>query len=128
MALTVTQRRVREGVTAIYTATVQDEHANALEPADLTTLTLTLYDKTTGTIINSRDGQSILNTNNVTIASGGLLTWTMQPADNAIVTTASFASGQYEKHIALFEWTWNSGAKAGKYEVQIDVEQMTKVP
>jgi len=126
MALSVTQRRVRERCTAKYTATIEDESGTALAAASLTTLTLTLYDRETGTIINSRSAQNVLNANNVTVSAAGVMVWSMQPADNAIV--GSPAAGQPEIHIALFEWTWASGAKAGKYEVQIDVTQLTKVP
>jgi hypothetical protein len=125
MALTPSQRRVREGCTALYTATIQDEANDPLLLTDLTTLTLTLYDKTTGSIINSRDDQDVKNTNGVTVSAGGVLVWTMSPADNVIVGAPS--RNQPEQHVALFEWTWDTGTKAGKYEVQIDVEQLTKV-
>ncbi len=117
---------VIERSTAVYTATLKDETDTVIPSASLTTLTLTLYDAANGTIINSRNGQNVLNANNVTIhATSGLLTWTMQPADNVIVWPK--ASGQFEKHIALFRWTWSSGAKAGSHEVEIRVRQRTKI-
>ena len=117
---------VNERSTAVYTATIKDEDDTAIASASLTTLTLTLYDAANGTIINSRNGQNVLNANNVTIhATSGLLTWTMQTADNVIVWKK--ASGQFEKHIALFRWTWDSGAKAGSHEVEIRVKQRTKI-
>lgn len=126
MSLTAEQRKVREKCTAVYTATIKDENGVALASASLTTLTLTLYDQASGTIINSRDAQDILNTHNVTVSALGVLVWTMQPADNAIVGT-SVAAGYRERHVALFQWTWSAGTKAGKYEVLIDVEQLVKV-
>jgi len=48
----------------------------------------------------------------------------MQPEDNVIVDTTS----KRERHIALFEWTWDAATKAGKYEVPIAVENLKRVP
>lgn len=114
---------VNEKVTARYTADVQDHEGNAIAGSSLTTLTLTLYDKATGTIINNRNAQNVLNVNGVTVDGSGNLVWVMTPDDNAILTAAS----KVEKHIALFQWTWDSGAKAGKHEVTIQVKNLTKV-
>jgi len=124
MSLTAAERVVREGSTAKYTCTLQDENGTAIEPDDLDTLTLTLYNQADDTIINSRDGQDILNANGVTVAAGGALTWIMDPLDNVIVVATE--PGWNEKHIALFEWTYNSG-KAGSYEVTIEVESAEKI-
>lgn len=124
MALSASERKVRERCTAKYTATIQDESGTALASTDLTTLTLTLYDLASETILNSRNRQNVLNANNVIIDVAGVLTWTMQPADNVLVDTTA----KQERHVALFEWTWDSGGKAGKYEVKIDVENLKKVP
>jgi len=114
---------VNEKVTARYTADVQDHEENAIAGSSLTTLTLTLYDQSTGTIINSRNAQDVLNTNGVTVNSSGNLVWIIDPDDNAIVTSTS----KVEKHIALFAWTWDSGNKAGKHEVMLHVKNLTKV-
>lgn len=124
--LTAKQRKLDEKTLAKYTATVKDEAGAAIAAASLTTLTLTLYDVDTLTIINSRTAQNVLNTNNVTVDSDGLLTWLIQPADNAIVGTRRRAN-QYEKHVALFEYTWSSGTKASKHEVILEVRQLNKV-
>jgi hypothetical protein len=115
---------VNEKVSARYTADVQDDEGNAIAAASLTTLTLTLYDKDTGDIINSRNDQDVLNTNGVTVDGSGNLTWIIDPDDNAIVTSTS----KVEDHVALFEWTWNSGAKEGRHEVFLHVKNLTKVP
>ena len=114
---------VNEKITARYTADVQDHVGNAIAGSSLTTLTLTVYDKSTGDVINSRDAQDVLNTNGVTVDGSGNLIWVIDPDDNAIVTSTS----KVEKHIALFEWTWDSGNKEGKHEVVIQVKNLTKV-
>lgn len=115
---------IREATTPVYTATIKDELGVVIPAASLSTLTLTYYEKRANTIINSRDGQNILNANNVTVSSGGVLTWTLQPADTAILDVQNV----YEEHIALFAWTWAAGAKAGKHEVRFIVTNMTRVP
>lgn len=124
--LTAKQRRLDEKTLAKYTATIKDEAGAAIATADITTLTLTLYDVETGTIINSRNAQNVHNTNNVTVSSEGVLAWTIQALDNAIVGTRRRA-GQYEKHVALFEYTWSSGSKASKHEVILEIRQLDKV-
>lgn len=127
MGLTIFNGTVLERTTAIYTATFQDENGVVIKLADLVALTLTLYDKKTGTIINDRDKQNVLNANNVVVhATSGLLTWIMQPADNVIIS--AIPPGDLEVHIALFEWTWDQGNKHGKQEVRINVRQLTRVP
>ena len=126
MALTtVEDRTVIEGTSMIYTATLQDASGTALPLASIDSLTLTLYDKATGTIINSRNAQDVLNTNQVTVhATSGLLTWTALPADMAIVGTPT--AGVLETHVALFECVYST-TKGLNHEVEIYVKQLTNV-
>jgi hypothetical protein len=112
---------VKERCTAWYRATVQGDGA-ALPASSLDTLTLTLYDRDTGTILNSRNAQDVLNKANVTVGEDGALVWELQPADNVIVSDGK----SLEAHVALFTWTWGSG-KSGRHEVPILVENLAKV-
>ena len=112
-----------ENATAKYTAVIKDEADVAIAAATLTTLTLTLYDLAKASIINSRNAVDALNANNVVVDSSGNLTWTMQPADNVIVTDGN----ELEPHFALFEYTWSSPAKRGSHEVALFVRDITKV-
>jgi len=116
-----------ELTTAKYTANLVDSDGAAIALADITTLTLTLYDvgtveETGAGIINSRDSQDVLNKEGVTVSAAGALTWIMSPADNPIVTDTN----RGEKHIALFTWTYSSG-RTGRHEVAIIVQNLTKV-
>lgn len=114
---------IKEGTTPKYTATIKDENGTAVPQADLTTITLTLYNlsSTARDIINSRDAQSVNNTNNVEInATSGLLTWSMQADDTVIIDS----NKRVERHRALFIFTWDSGAKKGIHEVDFDVENI----
>ena len=115
---------VAEQTTRRYTATIQDETGAAIPAASLTTLKLTLYDRATGAVINTRDDQNVLNANDVTVDGNGLLTWTMKPADNPILNDAL----AQEHHVALFEFTYASGAKRGQHEVDFVVRNASKVP
>jgi hypothetical protein len=120
------ERKLPEQTTAVYSATITDENGAAVPLASINAITLTLYNAADGTTINSRSAQNILNTNNVTIhATSGLLTWTMQPADNVIVDS-SIGVGKYERHNFLIEWTYGT-TKKGKHLGYVLVEQLQKV-
>jgi len=69
----------KEGTGAIYTATLEDSDETAIPLANISAITLTLYNVADDSIINSREDQDVKNTNQVTIHStSGLLTWAMQ--------------------------------------------------
>lgn len=126
MALsTKASRTVTEGNSVIYTAILKDAAGVVLPLASIDSITLTLYDVATGTIINSRTAQDVLNTNQVTIhATSGLLTWSALPADMAIVGTPD--AGDVETHVALFECVYST-TKGLNHEVTIYVQQLTNV-
>ena len=123
--------RVNERGTFEYKCQLVDENGDLLVAASLTTLVLTLYDRATDAIINSRDEQSVLNANGGTIYSS-LQTdadgneynfaWNSEPADSPIVTAGS----ETEMHVALFEWTY--GSDAGSHQVYIRVVNINKRP
>ena len=119
---------IAEKSTPDLTATVKDEDGNTIAGSSLVTLTLTLYNKSTGAIINSRDAQNVLNTNQVTVDGSGLLTFAMLALDTVIVD-ATLATGSLETHVALFTYTWLDGAvtKTGRHLVEHQVEQLLKV-
>jgi hypothetical protein len=114
-----------ENTGAIYTATLEDSSGTAIPLANLTTITLTLYDVASGDIINSRNDQNVLNQNNITIhATSGLLTWTMQAADNAILDDDL----DWEHHRALFEFVFSGTGSPGKHEGNFMIRNLSKVP
>lgn len=119
-----------EGSTPKITFLVTDEDGDGLGSAALQSLTLTYYNKADGEIINSRDGQNVLNTNNVTVDASGNGVWKLLAADTAIVDT-TIKAGNDEVHIALFEWAWldgDSDQRQGKHEIEIRIRQHAKVP
>lgn len=100
---------VNEGNLALISGTLNDEAGDAVPLSALSTLTLTLYDRATDTIINSRTAQSILNANGGTFhATSGAFTLTLSADDNVIVTS-TIAAGRTETHYGLIEATWSGG-------------------
>jgi hypothetical protein len=100
---------------------VGNDGVTPLPGATLTTLALTLYViKQDGTDQVIRNHQNVLNANNVTVDAAGLIVWIVQVADTTMVEAIPF-----ERHIALFEWTWPSGA--GKHEVVLLVRNLRQV-
>lgn len=112
---------INERSTGTYPATiVGNDGVTPLPGATLVTFTLTLYViKADGTIayVNSRNAQNVLNANNVTVSAGGAVLWTIQVGDTTLVEVLPF-----ERHIALFEWTWAGGA--GAHEVILVVRKI----
>lgn len=111
---------IAEESSAKISGTLDDLDGTGFKPE---TLTLTLYDQATGEVINSRDAQSILDANGGTVSSAGAFELTLSPDDNVIV-----GSGRRETHVALIAWTWDSGAKEGRAEVHITIENLANVP
>lgn len=126
MALTDAQRTINEGNSFVYTATLLDENSTAIPLSVINSLTLTLFDAGTGTIINNRNGQDVLNTNQVTVhATSGLLTWAGLPADNAIVDSGK-VQDSLEQHVALFRVVYSS-TKALNHILELYIRQLLKV-
>ena len=127
MALTESARRINQNTAAVYSATLEDDDGTPISYTLINTITLLYYDLASGTIINSRNVQDVLNTNNVTINTLGVLEWIVQPADATILDT-TLLRGQYETHIAVFDFFWSAGTLRGRHEVQLDILALTDVP
>lgn len=125
MPTTTDLGRVRERSTATYTVTLKDEAGVVIPRASITEVTLTLYDVQSRAVLNSRDSQNVLDANNVTIHStSGLLTWLIQAADNAVVTTKENA---LERHRAVFRYKWAGGTKEDWHAIEWLVEAEPEV-
>jgi len=103
-----------------------------LPGSTLTLLQLTLWavkEDGSSQFINARNHQNVLNLNNVTVydvlqvdANGHEynLLWAIQPLDTTLVEVLPF-----ERHLALFEWTWAQGQ--GKHEFELIVKNLQQV-
>lgn len=115
-------RYVRDSDVAVFTAQVQDENGVAIPAASILTLKMWLYVRSTGEIINNRDGVNVLNANGGTVDGSGNFTLVLDPADNEFQGT----SGGTEVHVMLLRWTYNTN-RAGSYEEWIQVTDQPKV-
>lgn len=114
---------VNELNSARYTGQLVDETGAGF--GAVTSLTLTLYDLLTLGIINGRNGQNVLNANQVTFDTvTGALQWDVLPLDNVIVNDAL----RVEEHRALFVAKWSGAAKQMNHEVVIRVANLRKLP
>lgn len=122
MAISEQSRTFFENTTGEYTTTLKDASGTVIPTANIDSLTLTLKNKATGQIINSREAQSVLNTNNVTVhATSGLLTWDIQAADTVLVK-GSRVNPDRQEHIALFHLVFNT-TEATKRTVTLIVKK-----
>lgn len=90
---------VNEQSTALYKAV----RGVAVGVSRVQTLTLTLCNTVDEAIINNRDGQNVLNQNNVSLDVDGNLAFELQPADTAMQD----ASVKSEIHRAIFRVTYD---------------------
>src|SRR5690606_4766872 len=111
---------VGEGTTALITGTIRDHAGLGFKPD---TLTLTLYEQLSGTILNNRDQESILDANGGTVSSAGALAAKRSPAHNALLSQTR----SHEDHVALLRWTYNGGADAGWAEVVFRIHNQLKI-
>lgn len=112
-----------------YTVTLKVPDATGvlipLALTDVQTLTLTLYDLSSGTIINSINHVDIKNTGRGTYAATtGKLTISFHSADTPIVS----ATLDLERHVALIEAIYNAGIDRLEHEVEFTVRNLTRVP
>lgn len=111
---------VHQATAGKYSVQLVDQDDAALDSTVLETLTLTLYDTKTLTIINSRHTQNVLNANQVAIDCEGLLVWHWVALDMPMISTTK----DEEIHTALFTFVWGSGAYKAYHEVSFRVHRM----
>jgi len=123
MSYSTSSHEVSEGNSYVCTMTLLDEAGDPVASAALDTITLTLYDRDTREVINTRDGQDVFDTNGGTMhATSGLFTLLLEPDDLPIVTTRK----SIEVHVAhvRFAWTDGTDAKAVSHEFELEVRNI----
>lgn len=119
-----------EATTGTYSFPLQDDSGQAVLPGFIETMTLTLIDLDSDQVLNGRDHQDVLNTNNGTLTSTiGIspvttMSLALQPADTVILNPTR----RVEYRVLTFRWTWNSGTKTATHCVQFGVENVPHVP
>ena len=115
----------KEAASVTFSVTFKDTSSTpvALTKAQILTLTMTLFDKDTEAVINSRNAVNVKDANGGTVSTAGVLTMKLDPADQAIAGT--LATGAKETHVIRFNYTWNDGrSRTGRSEYTYDVEKL----
>ena len=113
---------INEDTSASYRAVLVDECSVPI--AGLSSLTLTLMDADTHTIINNRDRQPILDINGGAFDPlTGTLTVGLTPADNLLLDQSKFE----ERHILRFDYTYNSGQSRGHHAIVLVIRNLARL-
>lgn len=117
---------INEGM-SLFLEGVLTDHAGVVIPASgVSTLKLWVTDEKSGSVINSRNGVSILNANGGTLhATSGAWTLLLRSADAPIVNTS--APPAFERHLVLVEWTYNGGTDKGSKEMVVTIRNLSQV-
>ena len=118
-----------EATTGIYSFPLVDERGTSIAAGEVETLTLTLADLDSNELLNGRDKQDILNTNDGTITTAGsppvtTVTLQLQPEDTVILNQHRLV----EYRVLVFTWTWDLGRHTATHAVQCAVENVPHVP
>lgn len=116
---------IREGSTGSITGRIVDEDGVGIPATALTAVTYTLYDYSSGSIINSRNGVNMLNANGGTVSSvsgsEGNFVIPITVLDSVIVDTTKLS----EIHVALVRFT--TADSAGSGELRFTVQNVKKI-
>lgn len=107
-----------EGTTPLLEFDILSELGVGFKPTELR---LTLSDAKSGTVINSRSNQSVIDSCD---NSGHVAIW-LEPADLELVDPVANRS---EVRRALFRWTWAAGARVGSHVIEFPVENYEHLP
>jgi len=114
--------KIQAGESCNLTGTLKDTSGSAVTPA---TLTLSLFDHSSGVIVNSRKEQNVLNANGGTVTDG-VYTIELDESDTAIV--GNLAAGSTQDRVARITYTWDDGDappyRTGVEEFLFPVESM----
>ncbi|MFA5376508.1 MAG: hypothetical protein WC455_12250 [Dehalococcoidia bacterium] len=124
---------INEKESAVFSSTLYDDSGVVIPAAAINSFTVTLYDKATGNVINSRTAVDLYNAGAWTgsgdmvatvHATTGACTITLGSADNALYSAT--ANGEY--HILLIQLTTNATRPVTmKQKIEFYVENLTKV-
>ena len=89
MGIQQVDRYIPEGSTAFYRAAIVDENGVRISSSDINSITLTLYDVASGSVINSRDGQDVNGANNGTYVSSNAGITGATNADPIVITSTA---------------------------------------
>lgn len=89
MAISLIDRYIPEGSSAFYRASIVDEDGVRINSSDIDSITLTLYDVDSGSVINSRSAQDVSGANNGTYAYSNASITGATEADPVVITSTA---------------------------------------
>ncbi len=117
--LTVTEEVVAEKVTVRIEGTIKDGTQVVLT---VDTLTLRVFERTTGKVVNGITARDIKNANGGTFDEGAIQL-RLSPDDGKLVDPKAVS----EIHVAQITWTYNEGQDTGRAEVEFTVRNLRGV-
>ncbi len=121
-ARTILSAQVPERAMAVITALIRDELDVVIPGGSLDSLTLTLYDRASGSILNARNAQDVLGVNGGSVDGAGVLTMNLLELDNVLISQEC----DLETHVALFRWSYQT-TRTGNHEVHFPVINLGQV-
>lgn len=116
---------VKQGASSKMYVTFLDSAGAAVDAGDLDSVLLTLYDRDSGAVINSRSAVEVLDASIGSSQVDGTLLLLFTPADNTIVDDAE--DDGIEVHIAKLVFTYTPGLgpqETGVAELPVNVERV----
>lgn len=119
------QWTIDEGESGNITSTLQNKAGNNLTKSEIISLTITIIDARSNSIVNNRLNVNILDANDGTVSVEGELTFKLQPEDT--INVGSPKNYLEEKQITI-QWTWldlEGDLNTGKHVFSIYVKTYT---
>jgi hypothetical protein len=107
--------------TPTYAAQLVDENGNPIGSTGIDTLTLSIVDTITGSVINNASQVNILNAGRGTIDSQGNLLITLEVGDTDLFNP----DDDVEERSLIIDWTYNGGARAGRHQVDFQIQALS---
>lgn len=110
-----------EGANLRLTGVLEDAAGNPISAVN--TITVTWYDRATGTVINGRNAQNINGVNGGSVDGSGNFVLELTGSTDLVLINKALAR---EVHVALIEFTYGAG-KHGVFEYVVTVENLVNV-
>lgn len=126
-------KKPRQGQSGFVRATLRDQDGALVPSATYTTFTVTVYELTTGKIVNGRDHQDALGAapgqlgaNGVTLgAVDGSWRWDWTSADAQPLP--ELLGRDVNVHIATFRRTWGDEGRGDSFDVRLEIGKVTRL-
>ena len=109
------------GSTPTWAFQLLDENKNPIGVTALASLTLTISDPVSLSIVNSVSDKNILNADRGTVDAQGNVTIVLQGGDTALLNSTD----QMEERSLIAIWTYNGGTRTGKHQADFQIQALS---